>query len=405
MAQAFAYRVRNREGKIIEGTMEADSNAAVAQRLRAQNMIPIEIKADTSKSGVKREFSLPQRVKLKDLAIFSRQFATMIASGLSLLRSLNILSEQTENKKLAETVGAVRDEVETGASLSASMAKHPKVFSSLFVSLTRAGETSGQLDTVLLRVADTYEKDYKLRQKIKAAMTYPVVVFALAIILVTIMLIFIVPTFAEMFTGLGGELPLPTKILVFLSDKAIILVPLGVVVGITSFILYKRFHQSSAQFRLRADKIKLKMPVFGDLFSKIAISRFARTLALLLRSGVPVLQALEITAQAAGNEVLARASNDVRESVRQGESIAGPLKNHPVFPPMVVQMISVGEDTGQVDEMLDKIAEFYEQEVESTTESLTALLEPLMIAVLGGLVGSMVVALYMPMFKIFDLIK
>lgn len=405
MAQAFAYRVRNREGKIIEGTMEADSNAVVAQRLRAQNMIPIEIKADTSKSGMKREFGLPQRVKLKDLAIFSRQFATMISSGLSLLRSLNILTEQTENKKLAETVGAVRDEVETGASLSGSMARHPKVFSSLFVSLTRAGETSGQLDTVLLRVADTYEKDYKLRQKIKAAMTYPVVVFALAIILVTIMLIFIVPTFAEMFTGLGGELPVPTKILVFLSDKAIVLVPLGIVTGITSFVLYKRFHKSSAAFRLKADAIKLKMPVFGDLFSKIAISRFARTLALLLRSGVPVLQALEITAQAAGNEVLARACNDVKDSVREGESIAAPLKNHPIFPPMVVQMISVGEDTGQVDEMLDKIAEFYEQEVESTTESLTALLEPLMIAVLGGLVGSMVVALYMPMFKIFDLIK
>lgn len=403
MAQAYAYRVRTRDGRVVEGTMDADSNAAVAARLRAQNMMPLEIK-EASK-GVKREIKLPQRVKLKDLAVFSRQFATMISSGLSLLRSLNILSEQTENQKLAETITAVRDDVEQGSSLSNSMSKHPKVFSSLFVSLVRAGETGGQLDTVLVRVAETFEKDYKLRQKIKSAMTYPVVVFMLAIILVTIMLIFIVPTFAAMFTSLGGELPLPTKILLFISERAIFIVPIAFITAITSFVLYKRAHKANAEFRLKADRIKLKVPVFGDLFSKIALSRFARTLALLLRSGVPVLQALDITADASGNEVISRASQDVKNSVREGETIAGPLKNHPVFPPMVVQMISVGEDTGQVDEMLDKIAEFYEQEVESTTESLTALLEPLMIAVLGGLVGGMVVALYMPMFKIFDLIK
>lgn len=384
--------------------MEADSNTVVAQRLRAQNMIPIEIKQQGGLS-LKKQFGLPQRVKLRDLAIFSRQFATMIASGLSLLRSLNILAEQTENKTLAKTITAVRDEVESGTALSGAMSKHPKVFKSLFVSLVRAGETGGQLDEVLLRVADSFEKDYKLRQKIKAAMTYPVVVFMIAIVLVTIMLIFIVPTFAAMFTSLGGELPLPTKILLFLSNKAIIIIPIVVVVSIVSFVLYKRTRASSEPFTYRTDKIKLRVPVFGHLFTLIAISRFARTLALLLRSGVPVLQALEITSDAAGNRVVGRAALDVRDSVRAGESISGPLKNHPVFPPMVVQMIAVGEDTGQVDDMLDKIAEFYEQETESTTESLTALLEPLMIAVLGGLVGSMVIALYMPMFKIFDLIK
>ncbi len=405
MANTFAYRVRTREGKITEGTMEADSNTVVAQRLRAQNMIPIEIKQQSGGMSLKREFALPQKVKLKDLAIFSRQFATMIASGLSLLRSLNILAEQTENKTLAKTITAVRDEVESGTSLSSAMSKHPKVFKSLFISLVKAGETGGQLDEVLLRVADSFEKDYKLRQKIKAAMTYPVVVFMIAIVLVTIMLIFIVPTFAAMFTSLGGELPLPTKILLFLSEKAIIIIPIVVVVSITSFILYKRTRASSEPFTYRTDKIKLKVPVFGHLFTLIAISRFSRTLALLMRSGVPVLQALEITSDAAGNRVVGRAALDVRDSVREGESISGPLKNHPVFPPMVVQMIAVGEDTGQVDDMLDKIAEFYEQETESTTESLTALLEPLMIAVLGGLVGSMVIALYMPMFKIFDLIK
>ena len=405
MANTFAYRVRTREGKITEGTMEADSNTVVAQRLRAQNMIPIEIKQQSGGLSLKREFALPQKVKLRDLAVFSRQFATMISSGLSLLRSLNILSEQTENKTLAKTITAVRDEVESGTALSAAMSKHPKVFKSLFISLVKAGETGGQLDEVLLRVADSFEKDYKLRQKIKAAMTYPVVVFMIAIVLVTIMLIFIVPTFAAMFTSLGGELPLPTKILLFLSEKAVIIIPIVLVVSITSFILYKRTRASSEPFTYRTDKIKLRVPVFGHLFTLIAISRFARTLALLMRSGVPVLQALEITSDAAGNRVVGRAALDVRDSVREGESISGPLKNHPVFPPMVVQMIAVGEDTGQVDDMLDKIAEFYEQETESTTESLTALLEPLMIAVLGGLVGSMVIALYMPMFKIFDLIK
>lgn len=405
MATVFVYRVRTREGRVVEGIMEGDSNAAVATRLRAQNMIPLDIK-EQSKVALKKEITIiPQKVKLKDLAVFSRQFAVMINSGLSLLRALTILGEQTTNKRLAQTVIQVRDDVEQGASLSASMSKHPKIFNPLFVSLVRAGETGGQLDTVLERVAENFEKDYKLRQKIKAAMTYPIVVFSIAIVLMTIMLIFIVPTFAKMFDDLGGELPLPTKILVFLSGKAVIGVPLAIVGGIVGFILYKRTRASSQHFAYRTDALKLKAPVFGDLFSKIAMSRFARTLGLLLRSGVPVLQALQITSEATGNAVVGAAALDVMSSVREGETIAGPLRNHKVFPPMVVQMISVGEDTGQVDNMLDKIADFYDQEVESTTESLTALLEPLMIAVLGGVVGAMVVSLYLPMFKIFDLIK
>ncbi|MEO7804846.1 MAG: type II secretion system F family protein [Actinomycetota bacterium] len=405
MATAFDYRVRTRDGKVVEGTMEGESNAAVASRLRAQNMIPLEIK-EQSKVSLKKEITIiPERVKLKDLAIFSRQFAVMISSGLSLLRALTILGEQTANKRLAKTVIQVRDDVEQGGSLSGSMAKHPKIFSPLFVSLVRAGETGGQLDTVLERVADNFEKDYKLRQKIKSAMTYPVVVFGIAMILMTVMLIFIVPTFAKMFDDLGGELPLPTKILVFLSNKAVIGVPILIVVVIAGFVLYKRTRASSAKFTYRTDSWKLKAPVFGDLFSKVAMSRFARTLSLLLRSGVPVLQALQITSEATGNAVVGAAAIDVMNSVREGETIAAPLRNHKVFPPMVVQMISVGEDTGQVDNMLDKIADFYDQEIESTTESLTALLEPLMIAVLGALVGGMVVSLYLPMFKIFDLIK
>ncbi|CAN5532953.1 type II secretion system F family protein [soil metagenome] len=405
MATSFAYKVRTKEGRVLEGKMEAAGEGAVASRLRQQGMTPIQITKD-SKASMKMEIRIREpKVKLKDLAIFSRQFATMINAGLSLLRTLNILSEQTENPTLAKTVGLLRDDIERGSSLSAAMSKYPKVFSKLFVSMVKAGETGGQLDVVLNRVADGLESDYKLRQKVKSAMTYPVVVAVIAGGLVVVMLLFVVPTFAGMFDDLGGELPLPTKILLAISQQAKFLVPIGFVLSIVGFIAHKKMKASSANYRLRFDTVMLKVPVFGDLFSKVALSRFARTLALLLRAGVPVLQALDIVADSTGNEVLARASLDVKESVRSGESMASPLENHKVFPPMVVQMISVGEDTGAIDAMLDKISDFYDQEVEATTEALTSLIEPIMIAVLGGIVGAMVIALYMPMFAIFDLIE
>jgi type IV pilus assembly protein PilC len=405
MAESFAYRVRTRDGRTMSGSLVADGEGAVAAMLKKQGMIPLEITKE-GKVSMKMEINIRQpKVKLKDLAIFSRQFATMINGGLTLLRALTILSEQTENKLLAETITNVRDDVERGSSLSGAMSKHPKVFNRLFVSLIRAGETGGQLETVLTRVADTYEADYKLRQKVKSAMTYPVVVAFIAVALLIVMLIFIVPTFAEMFEDLGGELPLPTKILVTMSENSRILVPLMIVALVAARITYKRLRASNENAAFVFDKTKLRIPVFGELFRKIALSRFSRTLGLLLRAGVPVLQSLEITGEATGNEVLNRAAVDVKESVRQGESMAAPLVEHSIFPPMVVQMISVGEDTGALDAMLDKIADFYDQEVESTTESLTSLIEPIMIAVLGGIVGAMVIALYMPMFKIFELIK
>jgi type IV pilus assembly protein PilC len=405
MAESFAYRVRTKEGRVVEGKMEADGEGAVASRLRSQGLVPIQISKEAKVSMKTELHILPQKVGLKDLAIFSRQFSTMINSGLSLLRTLNILAEQTENTLLAKTIGTLRDDVERGSSLSASMSKHPKVFSNLYVAMVRAGETGGQLDTVLSRVADNFEADYKLRQKVKSAMTYPVVVAGIAVILLTVMLLFIVPTFAGMFTSLGGELPLPTKILMALSQQARILVPLFIVLAIVGRIGYKKGRAASDDFKLRTDKVKLKIPIFGELFQKVAVSRFTRTLGLLLKAGVPVLQALDIVGDSSGNEVLSRAAADVKESVRSGESMSQPLMKKDVFPPMVVQMIAVGEDTGALDAMLDKIADFYDQEVESTTEALTSLIEPLMIAVLGGIVGAMVIALYMPMFKIFDLIK
>ncbi len=405
MADSYAYRVRTREGKLVAGTMEADGEAAVATRLRSQGLVPIQISKEAKISGKTEIHLLPQKVKLRDLAIFARQFSTMINSGLSLLRTLNILADQSENPVLAKTIGEVRTDVERGSSLSASMSKHPKVFNTLFVSMVRAGETGGQLDTVLNRVADGFEADYKLRQKVKSAMTYPVVVAFIAVMLVTVMLLFVVPTFAGMFEGLGGELPLPTKFLLAMSNQAKILIPLGMVLSVAGFIAYRKGRKENADIRLRTDQVKLKIPVFGELFRKVALSRFSRTLALLLRAGVPVLQALDIVGESTGNEVLARAAQDVKESVRQGESMSSPLERHDVFPPMVVQMISVGEDTGALDAMLDKVSDFYDQEVESTTESLTSLIEPVMIGVLGSIVGAMIIALYMPMFKIFELIK
>ena len=401
----YEYSVRDRSGKIVSGKLEAESQAAVATKLKSMGYAPVSI--NESKAGMKKEISIPgfgKKVKLKDLAVMSRQFATMINAGLSMLRSLTILAEQTENKELRRVLGEVGKDVETGLALSNAMAKHVNVFPPLMVNLTRAGEVGGFLDTVLLQVAANYEAEVKLRSKIKSAMTYPVVVLIMAVLAVTGMLLFIVPVFAGMFAELGATLPAPTRVLVFLSEKMKFLAPLGLVGFIVFTIVWKRVKHKDA-VRNALDPLKLKIPVFGGLFQKVALTRFCRNLGTMLKAGVPILQALDIVADTTGNVVLAHATRDVQESVRRGETLAGPLANHPVFPPMVVQMLSVGEDTGALDTMLGKIAEFYDSEVEATTESLTALLEPLMIAFLGGIVGSMIIALYMPIFKIFDLVE
>ncbi len=401
----YQYSVRDKTGKIVSGTLDADSQATVAAKLKQMGYAPISISAH--KAGMKTEIKIPGfggKVKLKDLAVMSRQFAVMINSGLSLLRSLTILSEQTENKVLADILGLVRNDIETGVSLSSAMAKHPKAFPPLMVNMTRAGEVGGFLDMVLLQIAENYEAEVKLRGKVKSAMTYPVVVFVMAILSCIGMLLFIVPVFKGLFDDLGGTLPAPTRVLIFLSNALKLGFP-AVVVGFIAFTVVWAKVRLTDRVRNVVDPLKLKTPVFGSMFQKIALARFARNLGTMLRSGVPILQALDIVADTTGNVVLGRAIRDVQESVRSGETITRPLENHPVFPPMVVQMMAVGEDTGALDTMLAKIAEFYDQEVEATTESLTALIEPLMIAFLGGVVGSMIIALYMPIFKIFELIK
>jgi type IV pilus assembly protein PilC len=405
MPTTYGYKVRDREGKLLGGSLEAESEEAVIGRLRQLGYTPLSIEAEKG-AGLKTELRLPGtgRVKLKDLAIFSRQFATMINSGLSLLRALTILGEQTANRRLGEVVGQIRAEVETGMSLSAAMAKHPKIFNRLYVSMVRAGEIGGFLDQVLVKVAETFEKEVALRGKIRSAMTYPVVVFIMVIAIVAAMLIFIVPTFENLYESLGETLPLPTRMLMGASNllRRFFLVVV-LLVGVLSFLFRK--WKASQRGRYQWDRFKLKVKVFGPLFHKSALSRFSRTLATLIRSGVPILQALEIVGETVNNQVISRAVRDVQDSVREGESLATPLAKHPTFPAMVVQMMAVGEETGALDTMLTKVADFYDQEVEAAVASLTSLIEPILIAVMGAAVGGMVVALYLPLFRIIEFIK
>ena len=405
MATTFAYKVRDRAGKLVEGTVDAESEVAVISRLREMGLAPITIEEHRESLG-KKELHFPwgNKAKPKDIAVMSRQFATMINSGLSLLRALNILADQTDSKPLREALQQVRNDVEKGQSLSQALARHPKIFSRLYVAMIKAGETGGVLDSTLLRMAETMEKEVALRHKIKSAMTYPVVVFGMVILIVTAMLMFVVPMFKNLYKQLGGVLPLPTRFLILISDaiKHFWFIWFFAVFG--GIWAFKKWIQTD-EGRAKWDAIKLKMPVFGVLVHKTALSRFSRTLSALFRSGVPILQGLDIVKETVSNAVMADAVSSVQTSVKEGASIAKPLERHAVFPPMVVQMMLVGEETGALDTMLEKIADFYDQEVDATVEALTSLIEPLLIAVMGAAVGGMVVALYMPMFNIINLIK
>ena len=405
MSDTYTYKVRDKQGKILQGSLDADSTTLVANKLRQMGYVPLAIDKKAA-VGLKTELKLPGtgKPKIKDIAVFSRQFAVMIDSGLSLLRALYILEDQTENKVLAGIVGEVRQDVEKGTSLSQALSRHPKTFNRLYVSMVRSGETGGNLDSVLVQLADTIEKQVELRQKIKSAMTYPVAVLCLVILILTAMLIFIVPTFKQLYADLGGTLPLPTRILLLVSSLMVKLLPVVILATVGAVWAFKRWIESD-KGRAVWDRFKLRVPVFGKLVRLIALTRFAKTLAALLRSGVPILESLEITSDTVGNTVVAKAVKDVQEGVKQGEPIAKRLEQHEVFPPMVVQMLAVGEETGAVDTMLEKVGDFYEREVEATVDALTSLLEPLLICVLGGAVGSMVISLYMPMFNIIKLIK
>lgn len=407
VTQTYAYTARDTAGKIVKGKVDAATEAAAATRMRTMGLSPVRIATSSPNSGLNMELSLggfEKGVKLKDLAIMSRQLATMISAGISLMRALTILADQTENKKLGKTLDEVRAAVESGESLSQAFARYPTIFPPLMIHLVRSGETGGFLEKSLESIASTFEADVKLRQTIKSAMTYPVVVLIMAVVAVIGMLIFIVPVFEKMFADLGGELPIPTQILVILSKGMIFIVPIVVVGGIV-FAVWWRKNKHTERVRKVVDPWKLKLPVFGNLFTKVAIARFTRNFATMMGAGVPILQSLSIVGETSGNWVIENALNNVADAVRSGKSIAAPLALEPVFPSMVTQMIAVGEDSGAMESMLDKIAQFYEEEVESTTAQLTALIEPLMIAFIGVVIGGMIVALYLPVFTIFDQIK
>ena len=400
----FEYRVRDSTGRLVTGKLEAPNQAALIGRLREQGYAPLSVKQ--AGTGLQREITLPgsDRVGLKDLTVMARQLATMVGAGLSLVRALAILAEQTESKPLAKVLAAARGDVETGLSLSTALARHPRVFTPLVVNMVRAGEVGGFLDTTLLSIASNLESELKLRGKIRSAMTYPVVVFVIAILAVAAMLVFVVPIFTTMFAGLGAELPLLTRVLVAASDAMVWVAPVGIVLALVGVVLWRRYGQHP-RVRSTVDPLVLRVPVFGQLTRKVAISRFTRNLATMIRSGVPILQSLEVVGSASGNSVIEAAVRDVQESVRRGESLSAPLARHPVFPPMVVHMLAVGEDTGATDTMLEKAAQFYDAEVEATSDALTSLIEPLMIAFLGGVVGFVVVAMYLPMFSMFNHIQ
>ncbi len=403
--KTFEYAVRDRSGKIVKGRIDAANQAAVASRLKGMGLAPVSI-SEVSKAGLKTEIKLPgsDRIGLKDVAIMSRQLATMIDSGLSLLRALVILAEQTENAALQKIIAQVRNDVEVGTALSVALGKHPLVFPPLMINMVKAGEIGGFLDKVLVSIAENFENEVRLRGQIKSAMTYPVVVLIIAILATVGMLLFIVPVFEGMFASLGGELPVPTLILVAMADGLKIgIFPLIAVIGLGMWWWSK--HKNDLSVREKLDPLKLKLPVFGDLFRKIAVARFTRNFGTMIHAGVPILQALDTVGQASGNLVIERAAKDVQESVRTGESLSGPLAQHPVFPPMVVQMMAVGEDTGALDTMLEKVADFYDQEVEATASQLTSLIEPLMIVFIGAIVGGMIIALYMPIFSVFELVQ
>jgi type IV pilus assembly protein PilC len=401
VSQQFAYKVRDKQGKLVTGTLEAESVTIVAGKLRSMGYVPVSIENGEAKS-FSREIKIPGlsgRIKLKEVAVFSRQFATMINSGLTLLRALSILADQTSNKELARIIGEVRRDVERGSSLSVALAKHPKAFSRLYIAMVRSGETGGSLDTVLSRLATTIEQQVNLRRKVKSAMTYPIVVGLIVVLIVVAMLIFVVPMFKGMYADLDSTLPAPTLALLAVSNALKRFWFLFFAAAGGGAWAAKRWVKTPAG-RRRWDAWKLRAPVFGQLAHKTALARFSRSLAALVRAGVPILDALDIVAETAGNTVVAEAAADTQAAVKAGESLAKPLEAHPVFPPMVVQMIAVGEETGALDEMLEKIADFYDAEVEATVEALTSLIEPLLIVVMGVTVGGMVIALYMPMFSI-----
>jgi type IV pilus assembly protein PilC len=399
----YVFKGRNRLGEVIVGERMADSREILRQLLRREQVILTSVKEKGREVAVPKIGGGRKKVKAKDLAIFTRQFSVMIDAGLPLVQCLEILAQQQENKFFAMVLTQIRQDVEEGSTLSAAMGRHAKVFDQLFVNMIDAGEAGGILDLILQRLSTYIEKIVKLRRDVISALIYPAAVIVIAVAVIAVIMVFVIPSFQNIFTGLLGpneQLPLPTRIVVGISNfLAGIggLVLLGAIIGATVGL---RAYYKTPKGRRQVDKITLKIPIIGQILRKIAVARFSRTLATLLSSGVPILQSLEITARTAGNSVIEDAINKVRVGVERGESVVEPLKASEVFPNMVSQMIGIGEQTGALDAMLGKIADFYEQEVDSAIASLLTLIEPVMIGFLGVTIGSIVIAMYLPLFTL-----
>lgn len=403
LIQEYTYRaVDAAGGGVVKGSIESTSENAVAGKLRAQGLTPLQI-APVSTTGLNQEISIPgfeKRVKIASLAVLAQQMAGLINAGLPLMRTLSILIEQTEDKKLQAALVSVHADVESGSSFSAALANQPHAFPPLMISIVRVGETGGFLGESLASIAKTYAGEADLQNKIRSATTYPMVVFVVAILGVVAMITFVVPVFESMFAGMGSELPIPTQILVILSKNMIWILPVAIVVLGAAWIWWTQ-HRRDDGVRKVVDRMKLKMPVIGPLATKIAVARFTRNLSMMLGSGVPLIQALAIVGEASNNWVIEQAVDQVQQSVRQGRSFAGPLAKADIFPPMVAQMVSVGEESGTLAAMLESIADFYEKEVDAATAQLTSTIEPVLLVGVGIIIGGMVISLYLPIFTLY----
>lgn len=403
----FVWQGKTAQGKVLKGEMEASNIEAVYARLRSQRIQPIPARVKEKGTGLDTEIKIPgfgPKVQPYDVMLFTRQFSTMIDAGLPIVQSLDILAEQTENKALKGTIRDVRRDVSGGTTLADALDKHPKVFDDLYVNMVRAGEAGGVLNTILNRIALFIEKANRLKKKVKGAMIYPATIVVVAIGVVSILLIFVIPVFAELYGSMGRALPAPTQITINISNffRAYFV---HVVVIIALIVVGIKMYYKTAKGRMVIDGILLKMPILGDLLRKVAVARFSQNMSLLLASGVPILEGLAITAKTAGNKVIEKAIMDARISISEGKTVAEPLEKSGVFPPMVCQMVSVGENTGALDNMLKRVGDFYEEEVDNSVNNITALMEPMIMVFLGIVLGGLVISMYLPIFQLGSLIE
>ncbi|MFC1621015.1 type II secretion system F family protein [Candidatus Omnitrophota bacterium] len=395
----FRYVAKESTGKTVSGTLEYSDKAVLIDALRRKGLVIISINETKKKKAL---FS-SEKVKLDDVVIFSRQLATMVDSGIPLVQAMDILYDQIEKPHFKSIMATIRDDIEAGASFSDSLLKHPAVFSPLYINMVKAGESSGALDDILDRLASYLEKASALQRKVQSSLIYPAVVVTMAMLITLVMLLKVIPTFKGIFSMLGGTLPLPTRILIFVSDtlRSMFLYVVAVF-SVVGFALARYLRTSQGKFVF--DRVTLKLPILGTLLRKVAVAKFTRTLATLVKSGVPILVSLEIVAKTSGNAVIEKALEDVRKSIKEGENIADPLAKSGAFPPMVVRMINVGEQTGALEKMLGKIADFYDDQVDAAVSGLTSLIEPLIIAFLGVMIGGIVIAMFLPVFKMTELL-